>query len=135
MTTVRSDAFLAHYGVPGMRWGKRKSSSGDSGKTTSKAPKSEDHETARALMKKSPSQMSNSDLKKLNERLQLERSYTELMAKQGSSVGRGRTYVRNTLDVTKTVGDVAKLVTTTYNVATSPAVRTAYSRAREAINS
>lgn len=105
--------FLAHYGVKGMRWGVRKQADG-SMKPSGKTPKSEDHETSRELMKKRPSQMSNSELKKLNERLQLEKTYSELMTKQGSTVGKGQTYVKNSLSLAKTAGEV-------YNVVNSPA--------------
>lgn len=61
---------LAHYGVKGMKWGKRK-----------KRETSEDHNTARALAKKKPDEMSNAELRKLNERLQLERTYKDLQGK------------------------------------------------------
>ena len=112
MSSVADD-FLAHYGVKGMRWGYRRQSDG-SVKPSGKTPKSEDHATSRALMKKRPSQMTNAELKKLNERMQLEQNYSQLMAKRGSTIGRGHGHVKTALSVTKTLSEV-------YNVVNCPA--------------
>lgn len=79
---------LKHFGIPGMRWGvRRKRTSGSDGG-------SEDHRTARAIGKKKLADMSNSDLKTLNARLQLEKQYKELTATQQSA---GQKYVSEIL--------------------------------------
>ena len=56
---------LKHYGVLGMKWGHRKQS----------RPMSEDAKKAKNLKKKKVSEMSNSELKRLNERMNLEQNY------------------------------------------------------------
>lgn len=71
---------LIHYGILGMRWGKRKSGGSDSS----------DHATASVLKKKRLNEMSNEELKKLTARLQLEKQYKDLTKKE---VGAGRKFV------------------------------------------
>lgn len=65
---------LKHYGILGMKWGKRRS------RVTS-----DDHNTARAIGKKRLDEMTNDELKKLTTRLQLERQYKDLSKKQLST--------------------------------------------------
>ena len=79
---------LYHYGVLGMRWGRRKGST-SSGTTGSKrrSKKSEDYVRAKALKKKRLSQLSNAELKELNNRMQLESQYKNLK-KQNISTGK-----------------------------------------------
>ena len=76
---------LAHYGVLGMHWGKRRSKSTSS--SSFKGENSKDHKRTRGLQKKRMSQMSNSELKKVNERLQLETNYKKL-TKTKKTLGR-----------------------------------------------
>lgn len=78
---------LYHHGIKGMRWGRRKSST-SSGTTKSKRSsyQSEDHIRSRSLKKKKLSQLSNAELKELNNRMQLESQYKNLK-KQNISVG------------------------------------------------
>jgi len=59
--------FLKHYGVLGMRWGKRKARSVSS-----------DHSRARSLKKKHISELSDDELTTLNKRLNLEKNYSSL---------------------------------------------------------
>lgn len=82
------DDFLMHYGIKGMRWGVRRGrnvSKKSSKKQSGDA--SDDHKTARSLKKKGTRSLSNSELKKVNERLQLERQFNALNPKQ-KSVGK-----------------------------------------------
>ena len=88
---IETSSELKHYGVPGMKWGKRKGDSSSSGK--SKRQHSDDHVVSRELKAKKRSEMSNAELKKLNERLQLEKSNNELQSrtalqkiKQGTAI-------------------------------------------------
>jgi len=75
---------LKHFGILGMRWGIRRGSS----------KSSEDSLKAKTLRKKKLDQLSNQELKDLNNRLQLERQYKELTAK---GVNKGRKKVSEVL--------------------------------------
>lgn len=68
---------LQHVGILGMKWGKRKASAVES-------PKSDDHILTTGLRTKKINSLSNAELKKLNERLQLERNYKELVKRDVS---------------------------------------------------
>lgn len=72
---------LAHYGILGMKWGKRK------GVTSNSSNKSKDYTTVKALRKKKMNQLSNSELREINNRMQLENQYKNLK-KQRVSVGK-----------------------------------------------
>ena len=80
------DNELYHYGVLGMKWGVRRSRSKGSyiskkrkrKKTVSTKGMSEDAKEAARLKNKHVSQMSNAELRKYNERRQLEQQYAKL---------------------------------------------------------
>lgn len=86
---------LMHHGILGMHWGRKKSSMTPS---TTHRQVSEDHITKTQLKKKHVTEMSNAELKQLNERLQLERQYKDLR-KNDVSAGKKR--------ITKLIQDVA----------------------------
>lgn len=65
---MNNDQSLAHYGVPGMKWGVRKA----------RRPSSDDYKSTASLRKRKPSELSNEELKKVITRLQLEKQYKEL---------------------------------------------------------
>lgn len=67
---------LKHYGVLGMKWGRRKS----------QYSTSTDHDRARELSKKHVSEMSNQELQALNKRQELESKHRQL---NPSAVKRG----------------------------------------------
>lgn len=69
---------LMHYGVLGMKWGVRKDRSSGSSRKRGKSSWSDDAKEARAIKKKKVKQMSNAELKKLNERTRLEQEYSRL---------------------------------------------------------
>lgn len=78
---------LYHYGVLGMKWGRRKSRS-RIGKPMlrTRKPKidkrSEDSKNVAQIRKKKVNQMTNQELKEVNKRLELETKYNELANKK-----------------------------------------------------
>lgn len=76
--------YLYHWGVKGMKWGVRKS--------RRKTSKSDDYLRAKQLKKKRISQMSNAELKELNNRMQLENQYKNL---KKQNVNSGRKFVQD----------------------------------------
>lgn len=104
------DNELYHYGVLGMKWGVRRSRSKRSYISKKKRKKaastknmSADAKEVARLKKKSVSQMSNAELRKYNERMQLEQQYAKL---NPSDIKRGIAIVGT---VAGTLGTVASL--------------------------
>lgn len=107
---------LKHYGIPGMRWGVRRDV-GRNGRVVKRgsaggAPKasrseSSDYKSTKKLRAKDLRQMSNAEIQELNRRLQLEKSYNELM-KQKSTINKGQKAVKDTLAVVGTVNEGVK---------------------------
>lgn len=78
---------LYHYGILGQKWGVRRFQNKDgtrtpAGKRREESNKSEDHIKSRDSKSKAPGGLSNEELKKLNERLQLEETYKRLTAEK-----------------------------------------------------
>lgn len=95
---ISMDDFLEHYGVKGMKWGVRKASK------ASAPQKSEDYLRARQLKRKPTSSLSNSELKFLNERLNLEQNAARL---NPNTVKKGRDMAK---EIVTTVGVIASVV-------------------------
>ena len=94
---------LCHHGVKGMKWGIRKDySSSDSGKRKRSRQEdwSDDAKEASQIKKKRVSQMSNVELRKLNERQNLERQHQQL---NPSVISKGIKYASTAVAVTGTV--------------------------------
>ena len=80
---------LKHYGILGMKWGRRK------GKSVVSSPGSKYHEDyTRAHSGESYKSMSTKRLKEVNDRLQAEKTYKELTSKQKK---KGKNWITNTL--------------------------------------
>ena len=88
---------IYHHGIKGMKWGVRRFQNKNGGLTPAgkkrynrKDSWSEDARTASQIKKKSVNQMSNAELKKINERTRLEQEYSRLNPK---GVKKGWKYV------------------------------------------
>ena len=100
MWTYNYSNEIYHHGIKGMRWGVRhdKKQSGF-GRKRSNDDWSEDAKEASLIKKKRVSQMTNSELMKLNKRQNLERQYAQL---NPSVVSKGMKYVTTVAAVTGT---------------------------------
>lgn len=111
LESLFGEEYLKHFGIPGMKWGRRKArSTMKSVKKKLRSPKknqSDDYKKTTTLRKKKIHQLSNAELKVINERLQLERSYKDLSSKD---VSPGRKFAQDLLkDVGReTIRDVLK---------------------------
>lgn len=83
---------IYHYGVLGMKWGKRRSRKelARDRKKNRTDNSSEDAKTASKIKSKSVKQMSNAELRQLNERTRLEQEYSRL---NPSAIKKGYKYV------------------------------------------
>ena len=73
---------IYHSGVKGMKWGVRRYQNKDGSLTPAGKKRysnwSDDAKTAESIKKKSVNEMSNAELKKVNERIRLEQEYDRL---------------------------------------------------------
>lgn len=69
---------LCHYGVLGMKWGVRRGRSSGSSKKRRASKMSDDARNAAKLKKKRVSELSNAELRWLNDRQQLEKNHAHL---------------------------------------------------------
>lgn len=93
--------YLQHYGVLGMKWGvHRASKSGTNLKKSKYDGWSSDAKDTAALKKKKPYQLTNEELRRANNRMQLESQYKQLNKKgiaKGLAYVAAGTYASNTL--------------------------------------
>lgn len=106
---------LYHFGVKGMKWGVRKDRKRSASSKRSRSD-SKDYEESRDLLKKSPNKLSNAELRKINERLNLEQQYSNLTTSQKQKGNRFIDKVGNQMkqtaanEVSKQLMNVGKIV-------------------------
>ena len=94
--------YLCHYGVLGMKWGRRRVRNKISGLNKKRISKySSDYNETRTLRRKSSKKLSNEELKKLNKRMNLEQEYNRLST---SNVNRGMRIAKNVVATAGTIG-------------------------------
>ena len=113
VSTEKSIESLYHFGIPGMHWGHR-NRRGNPTKRTQQTTQvhddvSDDHIKKEILKTKKLNTMSNSEIKSLNERLQLERQYRDLTK---TEISPGKRFVSEIL--TNAAKETAKTYTTKY---------------------
>jgi hypothetical protein len=131
VTDMAHDESLAHFGVKGMRWGVHKDrGSGPSGAgATTRSPKrildkaaggsnkaSDDFVTAKSLLRKSPQELNNQELKTLTTRLELEKKYKQLNPNKA---------IKGKLLVAGVIG-TATMGVQLYNIAHHPATKAGF---------
>lgn len=97
-----SNNTLAHHGTLGMKWGVRRSQAQLSGTKDSSDKES----------KKNVKAMSDDDLRKVVNRLQMERQYSQLSE---SSISKGKLYAQKVLKAGTTIAAVTTTALTIYN--------------------
>lgn len=111
-----NDAYLAHYGILGMKWGVRRASgAATAGKAKKRASKTGDDahdDYKKAHGAKSSKTMSDKELRDRINRLQMEKQYSQL---SGSTVNRGRAYAQKLFKAGTTVAAVSTTALTLYN--------------------
>lgn len=94
---TNDDNFLAHYGKKGMKWGVRKGRS---------VKLSKDHKQVMNLKQKKIPELSNDQLRTINNRLNLERNYKQL---NPSVIKRGQMHVNEALAAVAVVSSIITL--------------------------
>src|SRR6185503_11521350 len=117
--------FLAHFGVKGMRWGVRKTSSGGSSGTAS--TDAQDADRSRAKIKVGGTHaLTTKELQSLVTRMNLERQYSTLIASQPTTLSRGHDHVRTALGLANTGVQV-------FNLANSAAAKAGFALVKTAL--
>lgn len=114
---------IAHYGIPGMKWGKKKGSSKSPG-AYKKPEASNDHREVQNLKRKKASQLSNAELKKINARSELTSKYAK---NNPGAITKGQAKVSAVLAIVGTA-------TTIYNLVNSPMGKATIQAGKDAVN-
>lgn len=113
LKTVADEPFVQHFGVLGMRWGRRKSPAG---------PSSDDHAKvqeirAKVRAAKGIHTLTNDELRTLTDRLNLETNYHRLTSSEGDHIKNGEKYVRDNVNRIKLAVDAYNTGKQVYGIA------------------
>jgi len=99
------DDVLEHYGVRGMRWGKRKKSSGGtSSKSTSDA---KNVASSRSKVKTGGTKtLTTPELQALVTRMNLEQQYSNLVGKEATNISHGKNFVKGLLATSRNLNEI-----------------------------
>lgn len=129
-----TNAFLAHYGIKGMKWGVRRADSSSGG--TSKPEASSDSKMASAAQSKinqgGVRSVSNHELQLLVNRMNLERQYSQLQTQNKSELDRGLQVTQKILKTGKTVEDVRRFLETPTGKAVKQTLKGAFAAGKVA---
>lgn len=100
-TLEQGGEFLSQYGVLGMKWGVRKERSS----RKPKKPDAPEFTESRANKKQRTRKLTNAEIRKTNERLQLEKQLAQLKRDQ-ALINRGNTAIKGYLALATTAGAV-----------------------------
>lgn len=117
MSFDNADDVLAHFGVKGMKWGVRKQRvSKGSSKSSKKSDTHEDYQHAHSRV--SNKKLSNKELQRRVNRLNLEKQYSELTAKKQGKYRKklGEKYAENFANMTMKVAGAAATAAVGYAV-------------------
>lgn len=105
---------LYHYGVLGMKWGVRRSRPSSSSKSGKRRKQSvyEHEDYTQTHSKKSVKSMSDAELRRRLNRLQMEKQYKDLNT---GSVNKGKKYINSFIKAGATVATVTTTGLTIYN--------------------
>lgn len=114
---------LYHHGVKGMKWGVRKAKESSGSKRSKTEDWSEDAKESHRLSRKKASQLSNSELKKVNERRNLEQQFRKL---NPDTIAKGIKYIGSAAAITGTtiavISNSKKLIETGKEMANAIAI-------------
>lgn len=122
MTRNKSKTYIAHFGIKGQKWGRRRYQNKD-GSLTPEGKKrySEDYQSMREIRSKPVSSMTNKELESAIRRMNLERQYRDLSR---SERDRGKQTVKDILDYANTAVAFYNL----YNSPTGKAIKSALTK-------
>lgn len=117
--------FLAHFGVKGMKWGVRKTSSG--GKTGTATTDAQEADRSRQKIKTGGTHaLTTKELQSLVNRMNLEQQYSRLISSQPTTLSRGHDHVRTALGLANTGVQV-------FNLANSAAAKAGFALVKTAL--
>lgn len=104
--------YLAHYGIKGMKWGRRRYQNKDGSLTAAGRKRySQDYADTAPLRKKRAEQLSDADLKRLNKRMNLESEYKRL---NPQGLDRYKKIAQEILSVAGTIGGLYAITKSPY---------------------